>query len=127
MIEPILRWALTILMVVAGLNHFRSPALYAAMIPTALPMPLILVYVSGAAEIAGGLGLIFAATRRWAAWGLIALFIAIFPANLNMALHHMPLGTVQVPAWLLWARLPLQLVLMAWAWRFTRTGHDRSV
>lgn len=118
---PALRWALTILMVVAGVNHFRSPALYVAMMPSWLPMPLALVYVSGVAEIAGGLGLILSTTRKWAAWGLVALFIAVFPANLNMALHNIPLGTHQLPPWLLWARLPVQLVLIAWAWLFTRS------
>jgi uncharacterized membrane protein len=75
-----------------------------------------LVYVSGVAEMLGGLGLILPATRRLAGWGLIALFVAIFPANLNMALHHLPLGTRVVPVWALWARLPLQAVLIAWAY-----------
>jgi uncharacterized membrane protein len=72
--------------------------------------------VSGVAEIAGGLGLLVPRTRRAAAWGLIALFIAVFPANVNMAVNELPLGTKTVPAWTLWARLPLQLVLIAWAY-----------
>jgi uncharacterized membrane protein len=52
--------------------------------------------------------------------GLIALFVAVFPANINMAVNHLPLGSTQVASWLLWARLPLQLVLIAWAAWFTR-------
>jgi uncharacterized membrane protein len=90
------------------------------MMPAVLPAPWELVYISGIAEILGGLGLVLPATRRLAAWGLIALFIAVFPANLNMALHHLPLGTREVPSWALWARLPLQGVLIWWAASFAR-------
>jgi uncharacterized membrane protein len=120
-----LRWVLTIFMVAAGANHFISPAPYVGMMPAALPAPLLLVYVSGVAEMLGGLGLILPATRKLAAWGLIALFVAVFPANLNMALNHLPLGTMAVPTWALWARLPLQVVLIAWAWLFTRDPSRR--
>jgi uncharacterized membrane protein len=115
-----LRWLLVLFCVLAGLNHFRDPSTYLAMMPGALPVPLGLVYVSGAAEIAGGLGLVPRRTRRLAAWGLIALFVAVFPANINMAIHHLPLGGKVVPAWMLWARLPLQGVLVLWAYWFTR-------
>ena len=107
-------------MVGAGVNHFVSPEAYLAMMPDVLPAKLALVYVSGVAEIAGGLGLIHPKTRRWAAWGLIALLVAVFPANVNMAVNELPLGTTEVPTWALWARLPLQLVLIAWAYAFTR-------
>lgn len=118
--RAILRWVLTVFMVGAGINHFLSPAPYVGMMPPQLPAPEALVAISGVAEILGGLGLILPATRRLAAWGLIALFVAIFPANLNMALRHLPLGTRVVPTWALWARLPLQVVLIAWAALFTR-------
>jgi uncharacterized membrane protein len=118
--RAISRWTLTIFMVGAGVNHFLSPAPYVGMVPAALPAPLTLVYVSGVAEILGGLGLILPATRRLAAWGLIALLIAVFPANLNMAINHLPLGTRELPSWALWARLPLQLLLIWWAASFTR-------
>jgi uncharacterized membrane protein len=111
----VIRWLLTIVMVAAGVNHFLSSS-YDAMVPRWMPAPHLLVVISGIAEIAGGLGLILHATRRWAAEGLIALYIAVFPANLNMALHHLPLGTTEVPSWMLWARLPLQLVFITWAW-----------
>lgn len=120
--KRILRWVLTVFMVAAGANHFVSPAPYLAMMPAEIPTSLHapLVYLSGIAEILGGLGLVLAATRRLAAWGLIALYVAIFPANLNMALNQLPLGTTPVAPWLLWARLPLQLVLIAWAFWYTR-------
>lgn len=111
-----LRWLLTIVMVGAGANHFIDPAPYLGMMPSALPAPLALVYISGVFEILGGLGLILPQTRKLSAWGLIALFVAVFPANLNMALNDLPLGTTPVPTWALWARLPLQLVFILWAW-----------
>jgi uncharacterized membrane protein len=114
------RWALTVFMVGAGVNHFLATDAYVGMMPAALPGPLMLVYVSGLAEMLGGLGLILPTTRRLAAWGLIALFVAVFPANLNMAINHLPLGTHTLPSWALWARLPLQLVLIWWAASFTR-------
>lgn len=118
--RTISRWVLTVFMVGAGVNHFLSPAAYVGMMPAALPQPLALVYVSGVAEALGGLGLILPATRRFAAWGLIALFIAVFPANLNMAINQLSLGTHSLPSWVLWARLPLQLLLIWWAASFTR-------
>jgi uncharacterized membrane protein len=118
--RTVLRWGLAIVMIGAGVNHFVSPDAYDAMVPRWLPSPHALVVISGIAEIAGGLGLLVSRVRRLAAWGLVALYIAVFPANLNMAINDLPLGTHEVPTWALWARLPLQLVLIAWAWLFTR-------
>ncbi len=126
MAKPIFRWLLTIIMVGAGANHFYNPAPYLGMMPEALPAPLALVYISGIAEVLGGLGLVLPATRKLAAWGLIALLVAVFPANLNMAINHLPLGTDSIPTWALWARLPLQLVLIAWAYWFTRDAKPRD-
>ncbi|HEY0250460.1 MAG TPA: DoxX family membrane protein [Kofleriaceae bacterium] len=120
MAKTILRWVLTVFMVAAGINHFLSPAPYVAMMLSALPHPELLVQVSGVAEILGGLGLILPQTRKLTAWCLILLFIAIFPANLNMAINHLPLGDKAVPAWALWARLVLQVPLIAWAYWFTK-------
>jgi uncharacterized membrane protein len=120
--KTVMRWALTVFMVAAGINHFVSPAAYVAMVPDALPAHALLVQISGVAEILGGLGLILPRTRRLAAWGIIALLVAVFPANINMAVNHLPLGSTHVASWLLWARLPLQLVLIAWAAWFTKAG-----
>jgi len=118
--KTILRWALTVFMVGAGANHFINPDMYLAMMPSQLPAHGALVAISGVAEILGGLGLILPRTRRLAAWGLIALFVAVFPANLNMALNGLPLNGKELPAWALWGRLPLQVVLIAWAFWYTR-------
>jgi uncharacterized membrane protein len=123
--KRVLRWVLTVFMVGAGINHFISPAAYVAMVPDALPSHVLLVQISGVAEILGGLGLILPKTRRLAAWGIIALLLAVFPANINMAVNDLPLGGKHVASWLLWARLPLQLVLIAWAAWFTRAD-DRA-
>ncbi len=107
-------------MVVMGTLHFVSPEPFVAIMPAILPAPLLLVYVSGVFEILGGFGLAPVRTRRMAAWGLIALFVAIFPANVNMAVNQLAIGGHVTPPWVLWARLPLQAVLIWWAWRYTR-------
>lgn len=125
-VKTVFRWLLTVFMVGAGINHFRAPEPYVAMMPEALPAPLELVYISGVAEIMGGLGLILPATRKLAAWGIILLLVAVFPANVNMAVNDLSLGDTRVPTWALWARLPLQLVGIAWAYWFTRDDRQRG-
>ncbi len=101
----------------AGINHFLNPDFYVAIVPPYLPWPLALVYLSGVAEIALGTLLLFKRWAAMAAWGIIALLIAVFPANVHMALH--PETYAFSPA-LLWLRLPLQGVLIAWAYLYTR-------
>ena len=113
------RVLLALAFALAGLNHFRSPALYAEIMPPYLPFPLALIYISGAAEIAGGLGVLPRATRRAAGWGLLALLLAVFPANIYMATDKVVPSGYQLSDAVLWARLPLQFVLMAWVWSAT--------
>lgn len=110
-----LRVALGAAMIFVGVLHFATPQPFLTMMPSALPFPLALVYVSGIAEIAGGAGLFVPRLRKAASFGLIALYIAVFPANLNMAIHDLPLGDTKLPPVALWGRLPLQLVFIAWA------------
>jgi len=86
--------------------------------PRCLPSPVLLVEVSGIAEILGGIGLLFPQTRQAAAWGIVALLVAVLPANINMAMDHSHWPAI--PAWALWARVPLQLPMMWWAWLYTR-------
>jgi uncharacterized membrane protein len=95
----------------AGTLHFLRPGMYEAIIPDALPAHRELVYASGVAEIAGGLGLLHERTRRFAGWWLIATLVAVFPANVSMALR--PERFPQFPEWALWARLPFQLAFIA--------------
>lgn len=114
-IKAVFRILLGVAMIGVGVTHFTGPEPFVRMVPAFLPAPLALVYVSGAAEIAGGAGLFVPKLRRAASWGLVALYVAVFPANLNMAIHGLPLGDYHAPPFALWARLPLQLVLIAWA------------
>ena len=109
------RGALAAFFTFAGTLHFLRPAMYEAIMPEALPAHRELVYASGVAEIAGGLGLLDARTRRPAAWFLIATLLGVFPANINMAIH--PERFRSIPEPLLWVRLPLQGVLIWWVWR----------
>lgn len=105
------------LMMGAGVMHFVTPQFFVDIVPAALPAPLAIVYVSGVFEILGAIGLLVPQTRRFSALGLLALFVAVFPANVNMAVHHItPTGAAPMPAWVAWARLPLQGLLLWWAW-----------
>jgi uncharacterized membrane protein len=125
-VKAALRGVLAIVMAAVGVMHFLDPAPFVAIVPPFLPAPLALVYLSGACEIAGGLGLLPARTRSLAGWGLVALYVAVFPANLHMAIHELPLGGEPVPPALLWARLPLQLVFIGWAWWVSRPDDQAS-
>ncbi len=112
------RWGLGLAFVAAGVNHFANPDFYTAIMPPYLPWHAELVALSGAAEIALGVLALPARTAPAAGWGLVALLVAVFPANVHMALH--PSDFPQFPQWFLYARLPLQGVLVWWAYRWTR-------
>ncbi|MDS0297751.1 hypothetical protein NDI76_03225 [Halogeometricum sp. S1BR25-6] len=113
----------------AGVMHFVAPEAYERVVPPQFPRRRALVYVSGVAEVVLGVGVLPRRTRRQSAWGLVALLFAVFPANVYMATND-TLGDVvpdrfrgiaRVAAWV---RLPLQGVLMLWAWRYTRPASD---
>jgi uncharacterized membrane protein len=106
----------------AGVNHFIVTDFYLRMMPTYLPWHLELVQVSGVAEVVLGILLLVPDKAPIAAWGLIALLVAVFPANLNMALH--PEAFPQFGRTALWLRLPIQALLIAWAFWYT-TGRNR--
>lgn len=105
---------LCVLFVAAGVNHFVSPSTYLSIMPDYLPMPLALVYGSGFFEIVGGLGLISRRTRPIAGYGLIALLIAVFPANVEMLIRADQFAAI--PYWALVVRLPMQALLIGWVW-----------
>ena len=119
---PIHPWRTTarifaaIFFVFAGLNHFRNPRFYREIVPPHFGDPALLVIISGLGEIAGGIALLIRPLRRTAGWGLIALLIAVFPANLLMALEPRRIPDIHFPQWALWLRLPLQAVLIVWVW-----------
>ena len=112
----VMKWLLGLLFVVAGANHFRDPAFYVRMMPSYLPWHKELVYLSGACEIVFGGLLLVPRYSSYAAWGLIALLIAVFPANLHMALN--PADFPKLSPVGLWLRLPVQGLLIAWAYWF---------
>ncbi|MBK9752029.1 MAG: DoxX family protein [Nannocystis sp.] len=111
---------LTVVMLLAGAAHFTMTATYVAIMPSFLPFPLALVYLSGVLEIVLGLGLQIPALRRLAAWGLVALLIAVLPANINQAVHNLQPEGLQMSQTMLWVRIPMQLVFIAWAFWLTR-------
>ena len=119
-IKLIALWALAAAMVGVGVLHFVQPKPFVRIVPKYLPAPLALVYISGVFEILGGIGLLIPETRTWAAWGLIALYLAVFPANIYMLTHNISLNPKKpIPRWMLWLRLPFQFVFIAWAYWFT--------
>jgi len=103
----------------AGVNHFVMPRAYEKIVPPSLhDHAKAVVQISGVAEIVGGVGVLVPSTRRLSGLGLVALLAAVFPANLYMA--RQPEDFHKIPRWALYARLPLQPLMMLWAWRATR-------
>jgi len=102
----------------AGVMHFLWTGFYVRIMPPWLPWHRELVVLSGISEAALGLLLLVPRYTRYAAWGLIALLIAVFPANLHMALN--PEAFAEFDPSMLWFRLPLQGLLILWAWWHTR-------
>lgn len=111
--------------ILAGALHFIRPETYMKIVPRWLPAHRELVYASGVAEIAGGAGLMHPRTRRLASFWLVATLVAVFPANVEMALHPERYGRRMPGARVVFlARLPLQLVLIAWVRATGRRGGD---
>ena len=99
----------------AGANHFLTPGFYLPMMPGWLPAPGALIALSGAAEVALGLGLMWAPSRRWSAWGVVALLVAVYPANIHVAMYDIPMFDGPGLGVWNWVRVGFQPVLMAWA------------
>ena len=118
LIKKVLKWIFATAFVLAGVNHFVNPQFYLRMMPTFLPAPLFLIYLSGFFQIALGALLLVPRFSRRAAIGLIALLIAVFPANIYMATNPHLFAEFSPPA--LYARLPLQLVLIGWAFWYAK-------
>ena len=113
--KRILLWVMALAYIAAGFNHLVNPAFYVAIIPPGLPNPKRLNLLSGLAEIVLGVFLLEPRTRVFAAWGIIALLIAVFPANLSVVT-----GTEGGGVGAGWVQLPFQAVFIAWAWWYTR-------
>ena len=106
--------------IVAGARHFLMPEFYMLMMPNYLPVPLILIYISGFFEILGGIGLMIPSTRVFSAWGLMALLLAVLPANIFLWTHNVQLPDNFRPSWYLLLRVPLQFLLIAWTYMFAK-------
>jgi uncharacterized membrane protein len=110
-------WGVVAMFAIAGTLHFVAPRAYERIMPRWLPAHRALIYASGAAELAGAAGLLVPALRATAGWGLIALLVAVLPANVQMLQDAR--ASARTPRWavaLLWVRLPLQALLMWWVW-----------
>ncbi|MBW4687830.1 MAG: DoxX family protein [Komarekiella atlantica HA4396-MV6] len=121
--KELLRVILAVSIIVVGVTHFIVPDQYVRIVPPQLPYPLELVYLSGFYEILGGIGLLVPPVSQAAAWGLIALFIAVYPANINMAVNLIKVDHIPNSPWVHVIRLPLQAVLIAWAWWYTKPSN----
>ena len=107
----------------AGAMHFVIPRRYESIMPPSLPRHREAVVLSGVAEIVGGAAVLASPTRRFARWWLLGLLVAVFPANVHMAVNPEQVDGLdldRLPRWALWARLPLQPLAMLWVWRATR-------
>ncbi len=110
-------YLLSIGYVYVGFRHFYDPNFFLAIMPPYLPYHLPLVYISGAFEIILGIGLCLKKTRKYSAWGIIALLLAVYPANIYLAFNEEPQQAIDISAFLAsWVRLPLQFVLIALAY-----------
>ena len=107
------------LYILAGLNHFRVPKTYATIMPPYLPAHYPLIYLTGILEAGLGLLLMFDVTRNFAAWGLMILLVLIFPANIQMTINYWKQGNPNL--WITILRLPLQVLLVWWAYQYTST------
>ena len=111
----------------AGALHFIKTDAYLRIMPPYIPWHLAMVRISGVFEILGGLGLLVQRTRRAAAWGLVALLIAVFPANVYMATNPIEAGAASIAPILRWGRLPLQALLVWWLLWCTKPLSDRDI
>jgi uncharacterized membrane protein len=118
------KWLLALLFIAAGVYHFVNPGFYVRIVPPYLPWHYELVLISGAFEIIGGAAMLVSRLTVRAAWGLIALLVAVFPANVHMAMH--PELFPEAPPAVWWARLPLQGVFIAWVYWFTSREPPRN-
>ena len=119
----ILRYVIGVLFIGAGVLHFVRPKPYIAMMPPWIPLHKEAVAVSGVAEIVGGAAMFSSRTARFGCWWLIALLVAVFPANVHMAINPDQIRGLErtgIPNWALWARLPLQAVAIWLVWLATK-------
>ena len=120
-----MKYLFAAIFIFAGFYHFFKPEIYLRIMPPYLPWPSALHLTAGFFEIVLGVMLLISRFQRLAAWGLIALLLAVYPANIHMAVNHHLYP--ELPMVLLWIRLPLQFVAIAWAWWFTKADEDKGL
>ena len=113
---------LSVFFIYFGVDHFINPDFYLSIMPPSFPLHLEAVYISGLFEILGGIGVLLSKTRKLAGWGLFALLIAVYPANIYMALT--PEAFPDIPLSALYFRLVLQFLFFYWAYSVTRPGFN---
>src|SRR5262245_5286853 len=121
----VMKYLLALFFILAGVNHFRYPGFYLRIMPPYLPWPSALHLTAGFFEFVFGVMLLIPRFQRWAAWGLVPLLLAVYPANIHMAVNHHLYP--ELPMIFHWIRLPLQFVLIAWAWWFTEADEEKGV
>jgi len=124
-IKTVMKYLFAISFIGLGLNHFAHPEFYLRIMPPYLPWPSALHLIAGFFEVVLGMMLLIPRSQRLAAWGLIALLLAVYPANIHMAVNHDQFP--DVPMIFHWIRLPLQFVLIAWAWWYTKADEVKGL
>ena len=125
--KQILKVIFAVCMIAAGLSHFIVPHPYVKIVPPQLPYPEAIVYISGFFEILGGIGLFIPPLSRAAAWGFVLLLIAVYPANINMAVNNIHINNIPDGNWFQAIRLPFQFVLIAWAYWYTKPDKEAEL
>ena len=133
-IKAIIRYLIGLSFAAIGVSHFTDPTPFLTIMPAYIPWHLAMVYISGFFEILGGLCLLYPRTRHLAAWGLLALLLAVYPANIHMLVNEIYLEGMPHEKWLLWARMPMQLVFAAgviwageiWFWAKPETSKQEQ-
>jgi uncharacterized membrane protein len=120
----VMKYLLALLFISAGVNHFAHPEFYLRIMPPYLPWPSALHLIAGFFEAVFGILLLIPRYQVWAAWGLVALLFAVYPANIHMAVNHQLYP--EFPMIFHWIRLPLQFVMIAWAWWYTRQDEPKE-
>jgi uncharacterized membrane protein len=123
-LKKVALYSTAIFFIAAGARHFIMPEFFMLMMPSYLPVPLTLIYISGLFQIIGGIGLMIPSVRSFSAWGLMVLLLAVLPANVYLWTHHVHLPEHYDPSWYLMLRIPLQFLLIAWMYMFAKNPQN---
>ena len=124
--KTVMKYLMAVFYIATGINHFRNPAFYVSIMPPYIPWHLAMVYISGVIELVLGVMVLIPKYRTLAAWGIIALLIAVYPANIHMAMNP-HLYPQYSPILLRYVRLPFQIVFIALAYWFTKPDAPAAV